>query len=132
MVISMDFLARWISDDARLNKRHQLLSNPGKQLAEALAGESVGTSVKGTMNTDQGITKGDMFMAIDPGAVGSLEHFVRCVEELAAEVHASQPVPGVQKVLMPGEFERAFKAERLENGIAVPDDLLAEIRKLAE
>lgn len=101
-------------------------------LTGALAGESVGTSVKGTMNTDQGITKGDMFMAIDPGAVGSLEHFVRCVEELAAEVHASQPVPGVQKVLMPGEFERAFKAERLENGIAVPDDLLAEIRKLAE
>ena len=100
-------------------------------LTGALAGESVGTGVKGTMNTDQGITKGDMFMAIDPGAVGSLDRYVDSVNALAAEVHGSQPVPGVEKVLMPGEFERANKADRLKNGVAVPDDLLAEIRKLA-
>tara|TARA_Y100001960_G_scaffold327064_1_gene412620 strand:- start:610 stop:1650 length:1041 start_codon:yes stop_codon:yes gene_type:complete len=97
----------------------------------ALAGEAVGTSVKGTMNTDQGITKGDMFLAIDPNAVGSLESFVTSVQLLATEIHDSQPVPGVDRVLMPGEFERANKADRLKGGIAVPDDLLAEIRMLA-
>ncbi len=101
-------------------------------LTGALAGESVGTGVKGTMNTDQGITKGDMFLAIDPSALGSLDHYVDSVKALAAEVHDSKPVPGVDKVLMPGEFERANKADRIKNGIAVPDDLLAEIWKLAD
>jgi L-2-hydroxycarboxylate dehydrogenase (NAD+) len=85
-------------------------------LTGALSGGSVGTKVGGTMNTDQEITKGDMFMAIDPGAVGSLERYVTCVEELAAEIHGSKPAPGVKNVLMPGEFERAAKKERFVGG----------------
>ncbi len=101
-------------------------------LTGALAGEAVGTGVKGTMNTDQGITKGDMFLAIDPGAVGSMDRYVTSVEALASEIHDSQPVPGVDKVLMPGEFERANKAERIKNGIAVPHDLLAQIKTLVD
>lgn len=101
-------------------------------LTGALAGGSVGTGVGGTMNMDQEITKGDMFLAIDPGAVGPHARFVACVEELAAEIHGSKPAPGVKKVLMPGEFERAAKKDRLKNGIGVPKDLLAEIKKLAK
>jgi L-2-hydroxycarboxylate dehydrogenase (NAD+) len=100
-------------------------------LTGALAGGCVGTDVGGTMNTDQEITKGDMFMAIDPGAVGPFDRYVECVEELARQVHGSEPAPGVKKVLMPGEFERAAKAERLKKGIPVPTDLLAAVKKLA-
>ena len=100
-------------------------------LTGALAGGSVGSGVGGTMNTDQEVTKGDIFLAIDPGAVGSLERYVSCVTELAAEIHDSDPAPGVKKVLMPGEFERAAKKDRLKNGISVPDDLLDDIKKLA-
>ncbi|HAA91313.1 MAG TPA: sulfolactate dehydrogenase [Rhodospirillaceae bacterium] len=101
-------------------------------LTGALAGGSVGTAVGGTMNIDQEITKGDMFLAIDPGAVGPLERFVEQVEALALEIHDSSPAPGVKKVLMPGEFERVAKKDRSKNGIAVPNDLLAQIKKLAK
>lgn len=101
-------------------------------LTGALSGGSVGTGVGGTMNMDQEITKGDMFLAIDPGAVGPTARFVEQVEALAAEIHGSQPAPGVKKVLMPGEFERVAKKDRLKSGIAVPNDLLAAIRKLAK
>ena len=99
-------------------------------LTGALSGGAVGSGVGGTMNTDQEVTKGDMFLAIDPGAVGSLERYVSCVAELAAEIHDSAPAPGVKEVLMPGEFERAAKKDRLKNGILVPDDLLDDIKKL--
>lgn len=101
-------------------------------LTGALAGASVGTRVKGTMNTEQEITKGDLFIAIDPGSVGSNERFVRCVENLASEIHESQPVPGVEKVLMPGEFERTNKERNLKNGINISQKLLDEIHTLAE
>ena len=101
-------------------------------LTGALAGASVGTRVKGTMNTEQEITKGDLFIAIDPGSVGSNERFVRCVENLASEIHESQPVPGVEKVLMPGEFERTNKERNLKNGIYISQKLLDEIHTLAE
>ena len=101
-------------------------------LAGGLAGGSVGKKVSGTMNTDQEITKGDMFLAIDPGSIGSKRRFVGCVEELASEIHHSQPLPGAETVLMPGEFERIQKKKNLKNGIAITRKLLAEIHKLAD
>ena len=101
-------------------------------LAGGLAGGSVGTKVSGTMNTDQEITKGDMFLAIDPGSIGSKRRFVGCVEELASEIHDSQPLPGIEMVLMPGEFERIQKKKNLKNGIDITEKLLTEIQKLAE
>ena len=101
-------------------------------LAGGLAGGSVGTKVSGTMNTDQEITKGDMFLAIDPSSIGSKRRFIGCVEELASEIHHSQPLPGTEMVLMPGEFEQIQKKKNLECGIDITKRLLAEIQKLAE
>jgi len=101
-------------------------------LAGGLAGGSVGTKVSGTMNTDQEITKGDMFLAIDPGAIGSKQSFVGCVEDLASEIHHSQPLPGVENVLMPGEFEQIQKKKNLKFGIDITKKLLAQIQNLAE
>jgi (2R)-3-sulfolactate dehydrogenase (NADP+) len=68
---------------------------------------------------------GQAFIAIDPSALAGAEKFSERVETVVAAMQADP------EVRLPGA--RRFAAERSskKNGIEVPDDLLAQIGKLA-
>ena len=100
-------------------------------LTGALAGAEVARSVKGTLVMDQEGSKGDFFLAIDPGAVGERDAFLGLTGKLGDDVRASRPAPGVNKVMLPGEPEDACRQRRLAEGIPIDDDLFGELEDLA-
>jgi uncharacterized oxidoreductase len=42
-------------------------------------------------------------------------------------IRATKPVAGVDAVLIPGDTERKMRADRTQNGVALPDDTWAAI-----
>ena len=100
-------------------------------LAGALSGGAVTKAVRGTFRMDEEATKGDLFLAIDPGAVADPEAFLDRVDDLKADVRASRTAPGVSRIYLPGEPEMECRSNRLEEGIPIETDLLREIETLA-
>ncbi len=70
-------------------------------------------------------------IAINPDAFIGLEAFKDKTDELLHQVKQIPPEPG-KRVLVPGEPEWETKAERLRDGIPVPDDTWKNIVELAK
>ncbi|HEY8448136.1 MAG TPA: Ldh family oxidoreductase [Thermomicrobiales bacterium] len=74
---------------------------------------------------------GPFVLAIDPAAFGPREAFIEAVEAQCAEITSATPAEGFDAVLLPGEPELAARAERLANGIPVPETTWNELLALA-
>jgi (2R)-3-sulfolactate dehydrogenase (NADP+) len=96
-------------------------------LCAALTGAAIGPEAD-SFFTEQGNRPriGQAFIAIDPAALAGLQSYAERVETLVDTMLADA------EVRLPGE--RRFAAERaaLKAGIEVPEDLLAQIEKLAK
>ena len=100
-------------------------------LASALSGA--------TMVTDPDHTKrpgtmgiGHFFMAIDPGLFRDPAEFRADVTRFCDTLRATKPVDPNQPVMVAGDPERRNAARRLQSGIPVGANLLAEVRRIAE
>jgi ureidoglycolate dehydrogenase (NAD+) len=71
------------------------------------------------------------FVAIDIAAVAGPGYAAR-LRALVDEIHAADPAPGVERVLLPGEIEWRNRAVALERGIMLPDDVRAVLAEAAE
>ena len=95
-------------------------------LCAALTGAAIGPEAD-SFFAEQGNRPriGQAFIAIDPGALAGMQTYAERVETLVAAM-LSDP-----EVRLPGE--RRFAAQKVaqQSGIEVPDDLLAQIEKLA-
>lgn len=60
-------------------------------------------------------------MAIDVARFQPLADFSRCVHDLAEYMHDTPTLPGVDRVLVPGEIELQRKAALLKSGLYVED-----------
>jgi (2R)-3-sulfolactate dehydrogenase (NADP+) len=65
---------------------------------------------------------GQLFLAIDPSALGGIEHYYARVETLVEIMIADE---GVR---LPGSRRAQARREALENGLNIPDKLLAQLR----
>ncbi|MGV7223001.1 MAG: Ldh family oxidoreductase [Nitrospinales bacterium] len=93
-------------------------------LSGALAGQAVGRNVKGTFDMKYEGTKGDMFMAIEPSVFIDLERFLDTVESLKSQIKGAKKAKGVDKILLPGEYEYLKRKKRLKDGIPINEELL--------
>lgn len=96
-------------------------------LAGGLVGASMGTDVSGTYHTEDPCTKGDLFVVVDPGALGG-ESFTERATAFVRSLKATTPASGFEEVRLPGE---ASAARTGATTVAVDDDLWAEVRRLA-
>lgn len=71
-------------------------------LAGGLVGAEMGNGVTGTYHTEDPCTKGDLFLVIDPEALGG-EAFVERTEIFLRELTATETAPGVDEIRLPGE-----------------------------
>jgi uncharacterized oxidoreductase len=78
--------------------------------------------------TGAGCTKGDagggggiMVLAIDIQQFTDLDTYTSEVEGLADWIHSARPLPGVDRVLMPGEIEEEIRLKRQRDGIEIPE-----------
>ncbi len=106
-------------------------------LVELMAGVLAGSSFGHTEHTaslrhgDERVAKGFTLMAVDPARFLPLEEFRARVDALVRDVRSSERAAGVERIWLPGEPEHERRAERLRDGIPLPDALLDELRGFA-
>ena len=89
-------------------------------VAELLAGALSGGPTIQPGNERRGGTINNMFaVLVDPARLAGLDWFRREVDGFVAYVKASPPADAASPVLVPGDPERAARAERARSGIAV-------------
>ena len=105
-------------------------------LIEILAGVLTGASF-GLVDREPGeltgfdrVTRGYLFVALDPSHYGPIDAFRADVDRLIRDIHASEPAEGVEQVLVPGELEHRRRADRLAHGIPLAPALVDELDRL--
>lgn len=58
-----------------------------------------------------------MVLAVDPAAFGDRDRFLEQVAALAGAIHAAEPSPGIEKVMLPGERGHETEQARCADGI---------------
>ncbi len=75
---------------------------------------------------------GHFFMAIDPKAFREPGAFESDLDQVIDTLHAAKRADPNQPVLVAGDPEMLTRAERLEQGVPIPDDLMLQLRAVAD
>ncbi len=97
-------------------------------LGGALAGASFSPLRNRTQKPSDPHNIGHFFMAIDPTAFRPAGEFEDDLDQVIDTLHGAKRSYPAQPVLVAGDPEMATRAERLRDGVPVPDDLLAQLR----
>jgi LDH2 family malate/lactate/ureidoglycolate dehydrogenase len=100
-------------------------------LGGTLAGASFSPLRNRTQRDSDPHNIGHFFMAIDPGAFRDEGEFERDLDDVIDVLHGAKRADPGQPVLVAGDPERLTRAERLEQGVPVPDDLMDQLRTVA-
>lgn len=92
-------------------------------LTSSLAGAALGRSVRGTLDSNEFCNKGDLFIVID-GPSAMLADYLR-------QLRDAEPAEGFDRVLIPGERGRAYRADRLRNGIQLADSVWQDLQSMS-
>jgi uncharacterized oxidoreductase len=93
-------------------------------LGGALAGGATGRAVS---DGRRRVLNSMFSVLVDPDRLGTAANLASEMESFVAYATASPPQPGVERVLLPGEPERATRGRRLRDGIAVDAVTWSEI-----
>ena len=69
---------------------------------------------------------------INVEAFTPLEVYQQAVRAFLDGIKSTPPAPGFDEVLVPGDFEHRFRAERLVHGIELPDTTYKLIQEWAD
>ena len=73
---------------------------------------------------------GHFFIVIDPRAFRALEEFEADLQDMMGTLRATRPaVPGVP-VVAPGDPEARARADRMANGVQIPDMLVKQLQDI--
>jgi LDH2 family malate/lactate/ureidoglycolate dehydrogenase len=100
-------------------------------LAGALSGASFSPIRNRTQKPSDPHNIGHFFLAIDPGAFRPDGAFQDDLDQVIDVLHASRPADPKQAVMVAGDPEVLTRAERLEQGVPIPDDLMEQLRAVA-
>ncbi|GAA4553481.1 Ldh family oxidoreductase [Pseudonocardia xishanensis] len=95
-------------------------------LVASLTGTALGRDVRGTLDTTDPVTKGDLLIAFDPAAFGGGTALTPFLDEL----RGLAPAPGSSGVQIPGDRARATRAANLADGVPVDPGTWAEVTAL--
>jgi len=104
----------------------------------ALVSELLGGALAGnwTITTPQegppSVFNNMLAILVDPDALGDREAFDAQARAVVDHVHGARPAEGVERVLVPGDPERAKRAERVRDGIEIPDGTWQAILDVAK
>ncbi|MBV8210040.1 MAG: Ldh family oxidoreductase [Burkholderiaceae bacterium] len=100
-------------------------------LSGVLTGSAFGTAVNGPYQFDRRSGSGHLLIALDIEAFQPLSEFHERMEQLIRQVKAVPLAKGFEEVFYPGELEARNEARNLEQGLQLPQDTLADLRKEA-
>src|SRR4029450_3940003 len=70
---------------------------------------------------------GHFFLAIDPRAFRAAGEFEDDLDQVIDVLHGARRADPAQPVLVAGDPEMATRAERLRDGVPIPEDLMAQL-----
>ena len=85
----------------------------------------------GVFNANAGQMGGLTMQVIDVNAFTPLAAYQKGVRAFLDVVKATPPAPGFDEVLVPGDFEHRNRAQRLANGIEVPETIYTQLQACA-
>jgi LDH2 family malate/lactate/ureidoglycolate dehydrogenase len=100
-------------------------------LAGTLSGASFSPIRNRTQKSSDPHDIGHFFLAIDPRAFRAAGEFEDDLDQVLDVLHGARRADPGQPVLVAGDPEMATRSERLEHGVPVPDDLMAQLRAVA-
>jgi len=96
-------------------------------LVGSLTACSLGTEVRGTLDSTHACNKGDVFVVLEPASTG----VVGAVSAYLDEIRNCAPVDPRSPVVVPGDGARRRRARNLEQGISLPRDVWERLQALA-
>jgi uncharacterized oxidoreductase len=96
---------------------------------ELLAGALTGNGTNGAEERPFG--NGLLAVLVDPARLGDAAGFAAEVAAYVGYVRASPPAADAERVMIPGDPERASRRERLARGLPVPEPALEAILRIA-
>jgi L-2-hydroxycarboxylate dehydrogenase (NAD+) len=75
---------------------------------------------------------GQAIVAIDPSAFGDIGEFKKAVDTVIRDLHASERIPGVDRIRVPGERSHELAVQQRASGIAIAAALMQTLDRLAE
>jgi L-2-hydroxycarboxylate dehydrogenase (NAD+) len=101
-------------------------------LAGTLGGAAMGRDVIDFNHDDDSVTNtGQAIAAINIAAFGDVATFKRSVDALVRDFRGSERIPGVERILVPGERSHETRAARTRNGIPLAPALMLGLDQLA-
>jgi LDH2 family malate/lactate/ureidoglycolate dehydrogenase len=100
-------------------------------LGGALSGASFSPIRNRTQKPSDPHNIGHFFLAIDPRAFRRAGAFEEDLDQVIDVLHDTRRADPGQPVLVAGDPEMATRAERLRDGVPIPDDLMAQLREVA-
>jgi LDH2 family malate/lactate/ureidoglycolate dehydrogenase len=101
-------------------------------LGGALSGASFSPIRNRTQKPSDPHNIGHFFLAIDPRAFRPDGEFENDLDQVIDVLHDARPADPRQPVLVAGDPEMATRAERLRDGVPIPDDLMDQLREVAK
>lgn len=99
-------------------------------LSGVLTGSAFGSGVHGPYQTEHRSGAGQFMLAIDVAAIQPLAEFNARMERYIAELKSVPLAQGFDEVVYPGEIEARNDARNRVAGLHLPEDTLADLRKL--
>jgi LDH2 family malate/lactate/ureidoglycolate dehydrogenase len=101
-------------------------------LAGTLNGAAMGSETIDFNHDDTSVTNtGHAILVIDPDAFGELDAFKARVDKLVRELRASERMPGVDRIWMPGEQSHARRLLNEREGLVLPAALQSQLESFA-
>ena len=101
-------------------------------LGGTLAGASFSPLRNQTQKPSDPHNIGHFFLAIDPRAFRAGGEFEEDLDQVIDVLHNAKRVDPNQPVLVAGDPEMATRAERLRDGVPIPDDLMEQLRSVVK
>jgi LDH2 family malate/lactate/ureidoglycolate dehydrogenase len=101
-------------------------------LSGALSGAAFGAADIGNRRPGRPDNIGHFFLALDPKVFRPDGGFEADVDQLIEQLHATAPSDPQAPVLVPGDPEAATRAERMREGVPLPETLVEKIRGVCE
>ena len=101
-------------------------------LSGVLTGSNFGSAVSGPYQADRRSGCGHLMIALNIDAFQPLEIFNRQMDRLIEQIKAVPTASGFSEILYPGEPEARNEKRNCEQGLVLPEDTLADLRKVAE
>ena len=101
-------------------------------MSGVLTGSGFLSKVASPYKTAEKSNCGHLMIAIDIGALQPLAQFNERMEQWVQEIKSVPTAQGVDEVFYPGEIEARNDSKNRKEGLALPEDTLADLRRIAK